>query len=145
MKKRAHSKTAGFTLIELLVVIAILAILVAVGIPVYTGYINRANDAAVTTELGAVLTAAEAANAMGSAQIETIKITGDGVVTVTLSDPTAMPYNYYKDLAFFYGSGKEEYGNESVTISSLSKLFENSDTYKSGATWHENKWTPGTD
>lgn len=37
---------AGFTLIELIVVIAILAILGGVAVPVYTGYVERANMAA---------------------------------------------------------------------------------------------------
>lgn len=146
MKKRDHSKTAGFTLIELLVVIAILAILVAVGIPVYTGYISRANDAAVSTELGAVLTAAEAANATNPTgdTIKTITISSDGTIKVELNgdDPLALPDNYYQDFAFFYGDG-EVFGNESVTIESLHKLLDKSGTYKSGATWSANKWDPG--
>ncbi|MBR3084186.1 MAG: prepilin-type N-terminal cleavage/methylation domain-containing protein [Oscillospiraceae bacterium] len=146
MKKRDHSKTAGFTLIELLVVIAILAILVAVGIPVYTGYISRANDAAVTTELGAVLTAAEAANATNPTgeTIKTITVSGDGTIKVELNgnEPLALPNNYYQELAFFYGAGKAT-GNESVTIDSLRDLLNKSDTYKSGATWSANKWVPG--
>ena len=37
---------AGFTLVELIVVIAILAILAGVAVPVYSGYINRANRVA---------------------------------------------------------------------------------------------------
>ena len=144
MKKREHSNRAGFTLIELLVVIAILAILVAVGVPVYTGYIGRANDAAVNTELGAVLTAAEAANATNSATIETITISGDGLVMVSLSDQNAMSDSFYKDLAFFYGDGNEN-GNLFVSIESLKALLQKSDTYKNGVTWHANKWTPGID
>ena len=38
----------GFSLVELIVVIAIMAILVGVAVPVYTGYINKAEDAKVT-------------------------------------------------------------------------------------------------
>lgn len=40
---------AGFTLVELIVVIAILAILAGVGIPVYSGYITKANKGADET------------------------------------------------------------------------------------------------
>ena len=35
----------GFSLVELIVVIAIMAILVGVAVPVYTGYITKANEA----------------------------------------------------------------------------------------------------
>ena len=53
-------KNGGFTLVELIVVIAILAILAGVAVPAYSGYISRANEAADTTALGAIKTAAMA-------------------------------------------------------------------------------------
>ena len=56
-------KNGGFTLVELIVVIAILAILAGVAIPAYSGYITKAQDASAITELDAVVTAAQAANA----------------------------------------------------------------------------------
>ena len=52
---------AGFTLVELIVVIAILAILAGVAIPVYSGYIKKANIAADEQLLAAVNTAFAAA------------------------------------------------------------------------------------
>ena len=52
---------AGFTLVELVVVIAILAILAGIAIPVYSGYIQKANQAADEQLLGALNTAYAAA------------------------------------------------------------------------------------
>ena len=59
MKTRKTRKNRkGFTLVELIVVIAILAILAGVAIPVYSGYIKKANEAADYSALDAIKTAA---------------------------------------------------------------------------------------
>ena len=57
-------KNGGFTLVELIVVIAILAILAGVAIPAYSGYIQKANEAADNQILEAYNTAIAAALAM---------------------------------------------------------------------------------
>lgn len=44
----------GFSLVELIVVIAIMAILVGVAVPVYTSYIDKANDSVDKTQVDEV-------------------------------------------------------------------------------------------
>lgn len=77
-------KTGGFTLVELIVVIAILAILAGVAVPAYSGYIERANEAADITTLDAIKTAAMATKATDGA-VTYIKVTDGDAAKVEVS------------------------------------------------------------
>ena len=85
MKPFIRSSKAGFTLVELIIVIAILAILAGVAIPVYSGYIKKANQAADLQLLSAVNTSFAAACAevgIGSTDVSgaVLRVT-DGCIT----------------------------------------------------------------
>lgn len=79
-------KNGGFTLVELIVVIAILAILAGVALPAYSGYIEKANEAADLQILSAVYTAAAASLAEAGTPVESISVNGD---TVTINGKAA--------------------------------------------------------
>ena len=123
-------KNGGFTLVELIVVIAILAILAGVAVPAYSGYITKAQDAAVVSELGAVLTAAQAANAASGGSVSEIHIDASGKIYIG-AEQDANKVADNSDFDTFYGS----------------HTFKGalSGTYAEGADWYAatNKWTPG--
>ena len=80
---------AGFTLVELIIVIAILGILAGIAIPVYSGYIKKANEAADQTLLGAVNTAFAAACIENTADPRSVNATA----TISTSGVTVNPFD----------------------------------------------------
>jgi type IV pilus assembly protein PilA len=63
LRKRLASDESGFTLIELLVVIIILGILLAIAIPSYLSFRNRAYNSAAQANVRAAVPGMEAYNA----------------------------------------------------------------------------------
>ena len=124
----------GFTLVELIVVIAILAILAGVAIPVYNGYIKRAQDAAVVTELDAIQTAAQAANATAG-QIEMIVVKSGSIEVAGPGNKLAKGFNSDFVLFFPDATASANLGEFSFDID-LGNA-----TYKNGATWKDGDWS----
>ena len=130
-------KNGGFTLVELIVVIAILAILAGVAIPAYSGYIKKAQDAAVVVELDAIAAAAQAANATAG-EITGIEVNADSfeVTADKFSD------KYADDFMMFYVDATEvAKADDGKSVSGKIALELTGTSYEKGATWAAGKWT----
>lgn len=135
--KKFGSKS-GFTLVELIVVIAILGILAAVAVPTYSGYMKKANDAAIITKLDAVKTAALAANAEAGT-ISQISVTSSTSITVTGS-PATLDSDFATNFVLYYPDATVSGGT--ITLTTALPNYANS-SYSGGVTWTPAAgWTP---
>lgn len=133
--KKFGSKS-GFTLVELIVVMAILGILAGIAVPAYSGYIKKAHDAAIITELDAVKTAALAANAE-TGTINKIEVTGEKAITVT-GDPADLDSKFATNFHLYYPNGTVN--NGTITLTEALPYYATS-SYSNGVTWTpDNGW-----
>lgn len=140
-------KAAGFTLVELIVVIAVMGILGGSSVPIYTGYIERANDAAVLSKLSEVSEAVQAIKHFNTGEIAYITVDSDGEMAIhekTLGS-NILGAEYYKDVEPLIDGAMAKSGY-TFFVDGIAELMQKSGRFKMGAGWtREDGWVSLSD
>ena len=109
-QQRLRGEESGFTLIELLVVLIIIGILLAIAVPSYLGFKERAENRAAAANVRAAIPAAEAYYADNSSYtgmtLAALRSIDQGIALSVVTVPTAATYCLQSD-ADGAGSGTE--------------------------------------
>ena len=89
LRGRLAKEESGFTLIELLVVLVIIGVLLAIAVPSYLGFKERAEKRAAQSNIRAAIPAAEAYYSDNGTYNVTLTVTDEAMAVERLGEPVA--------------------------------------------------------